>query len=272
MKVKSNKPEHEIKMLSVAIAQVHPLNLKTPPMDEHTFDALVHSINTRGFDSNISVLTVFRGLIVDGRHRLKAARQLGIEYLPCIELPHKTTKEALESFIWGTETKKSNSTIKKAYLALRALDENENMTQSEASLEFGVGTNTIKEMKTIRNLISPVMYETFYREDKLVFNGQTCKSIGTLLKRIKLATKLEQGEHELLKAQAVIDTNIKKVMLNKSEAVLKEIMADNTEADDATKFKLYTEAMERVTKKAIEDMNEAIKVLSENTQLKLGVE
>lgn len=58
--------------------EIHPLAELIPPMTEHEFSDLVRGLETEGFRSD-EPLVIYEGQILDGRHRYRASRQLGIE-------------------------------------------------------------------------------------------------------------------------------------------------------------------------------------------------
>ena len=65
-------------MMEVQMSEypISPLAMLFPPMLDEDFDKLVSSIQEQGL---LEPITLYQGEIIDGRHRYKACKQLGIE-------------------------------------------------------------------------------------------------------------------------------------------------------------------------------------------------
>lgn len=85
-----------------------------PPMDAAEFDRLVDSMTRHGFDEHEPVL-LYEGKILDGRHRLLAAREAGVE--PIVETFDGTDREALDKVQRRNLDRRHLTTAQKAAVA-----------------------------------------------------------------------------------------------------------------------------------------------------------
>jgi len=77
---------HKIEMVDVGLLTEHPRN--SNKQNRHTFKALKDNMEEEGFDENVLVSPRTDGepgyWVVSGNHRVRAARALGAEELPCV--------------------------------------------------------------------------------------------------------------------------------------------------------------------------------------------
>jgi len=73
----------------VAAIIEHPILAEMPMLPEVEMEALIADIRVNGVVQPLTVCSVERGVyqLLDGRHRLAAARAVGLETVPCIERP-----------------------------------------------------------------------------------------------------------------------------------------------------------------------------------------
>jgi len=66
-----------------------------------------------GFDKNVSHIIMYKGRVVDGRHRVKACSQLGIK-LWARNLPGTMATDEVESFVDNTENRRHQTATQRA--------------------------------------------------------------------------------------------------------------------------------------------------------------
>ena len=67
-----------------------------PQMSKEQFETLTESLLLDGQQQPISL---YRGKVVDGRHRVWAMRNLGIDFAKAVELPRNTRMDDVKSFV-----------------------------------------------------------------------------------------------------------------------------------------------------------------------------
>ena len=104
----------EIHTITVKDLVLHVEALATPRMSVESYEALKADILLNG---QIDPVLVFRGKIIDGRHRWLILQELGIDSIKYIALPNNTTLAQLRSIVQSKETRRHESP---AQLAIRA--------------------------------------------------------------------------------------------------------------------------------------------------------
>jgi len=88
------------------IKGIHKIAKVNPKMSEEQFEQLTKSIK----DIGITVpIILYRGLIVDGRHRVDVCKNTGITKLPAKIIPHKTKINDIEKEIYSMEVRRHQS-------------------------------------------------------------------------------------------------------------------------------------------------------------------
>jgi len=106
-----------------------------PLMSDKQFDNFI-KLFENGFDYNISHIVLYKGKVVDGRHRVKACKQLGIN-LYGRNLPSTMSTEEVKEFIHGTENRRHQTPTQlaiRAYLFwLKQKEEGNSISQDNAA-------------------------------------------------------------------------------------------------------------------------------------------
>ena len=123
---------------------LHPLAEIIPPMTEDEFQSLKEDIAAVG---QIDAITLMDGMVLDGRHRLRACRELGID--PQFAEMDGATEEHAVNFVRSVNTKRRN--LNKSQLAMvgAALAKYSGMGVEEAANEVGISTRGIREGKAV---------------------------------------------------------------------------------------------------------------------------
>jgi len=85
----TTEPAGQIELRDPQDLRSHPAtrHLHTLHEESAPFIALLHSIQTGGFDPDKPVTITESGGVLDGRHRWRAARKLGLSAIPCVVRP-----------------------------------------------------------------------------------------------------------------------------------------------------------------------------------------
>lgn len=157
---------------------IHPEANATPVMTKEQYDALKLDIERNG---QIDPVILFRGKIVDGRHRHRIMSELNHKTISGVSMPNNSTIAEIKSLAKSKETHRHQTPTQLAIYAYRQmLSHNANvknkdkyMTQSDAAKEFGVVVKQIGRAARIDNkLMRPDILDMLFDGNK--FN------IGTL--------------------------------------------------------------------------------------------
>ncbi len=97
-----------VNSIHVTDVREHPLAGANPYSSEEQYELLKKDIDVNGV---IVPVVFYRGLLVDGRHRVKACMELfksaeGDGMVPCIDLPHKYSLEKVREHVLSLETRR----------------------------------------------------------------------------------------------------------------------------------------------------------------------
>lgn len=135
----------KVEMMKVSDLTLHDLALTTPVMSGSTFEALKANIDTEG---QLEPVALYRGKIVDGRHRWLILQELGIEDIKVTKLPNNTTLDKLKSLVFSKELRRHETTAQLAIRAYRMMAEGK-LNQGEASDLVGVARKQVGLAKKI---------------------------------------------------------------------------------------------------------------------------
>ena len=208
MKEKPTKVE-EIFEVDIAELELHPLAKTTPRMTDKQYTALKADIEING---QLEPITLYRGRIVDGRHRWLILQELGIESVLATKLSNNTTTEKLKSIVKSKETRRHETPTQLAISAYRLmLNSKVKLTIMEAAEIVGADRRKVSDAKSIAEVYKrPDILEMLFDGDK--FNVGTTyvpartdslPSIMNWLKEQKASKKLvdTRGKIEMTEAQ-----------------------------------------------------------------------
>ena len=137
----------EIFELDITTLSIHDEALATPRMLEVQYESLKADIEQNG---QLDPVVIYRGKIVDGRHRFLILNELNIKTITCFKMPNNATLSDIKKLVRSKETRRHETATQLAISALRHITKsNEKMTQAEASKMFGVGPKAIGFAKKI---------------------------------------------------------------------------------------------------------------------------
>lgn len=225
---------NEIEMIDPLDLTLHSVALATPRMSSLAFEALKDDIEING---QIEPVILYRGKIVDGRHRWLVAQDLGLEKIKCVSLSQNTKLIELESLVQSKENRRHETA---AQLAIRAyrLKVSGNKYKSFAKAAMAIGANT-KRVSEANKIAS-----TYGRLDilELLFNGESFNtgtqerpfytdSLGTILRWLEETNSIVNGSRsvaieprdELTADENIIIAKILQVIRKESSLVQAEI-------------------------------------------------
>lgn len=164
------------KLQKVSDIEVHEMANLTPAMTEVKYNALKDSINTIG---QLLPIVIYRGRCVDGRHRLKAFRELGLEDILATTLNSQLSiEEVKEMVLNGYEQRRHQTPTQLAIMTFNEWNDSrksgENITQGALALKYGVSVKQLGRVKVLHELAGNDIIT-------LLFNGHKV-NIGTAYK------------------------------------------------------------------------------------------
>ena len=139
---------NKIDNILVSKGVLHELCELHPAMNETQYGALKESLSLTGQQQPV---ISYRGKIIDGRHRMMALKELGIESAEAVELPRSTSIEDVVLFVKSSETRRHQSKTQLACHAYLSLINPKTpiKTATQAALEYGVAKRDVSYCKTI---------------------------------------------------------------------------------------------------------------------------
>ena len=141
---------NKLENVLVREVELHELCEMHPIMSDSQFEALKDSLNLNGQQKPI---TLYRGKVIDGRHRIKAMIELDKNEATAEEVPRNTKMDEVKAFVRASETRRHQSVSQlacNAYLALHN-PKSSIKTASEAAIDFGVSKRDVSYCVTIAN-------------------------------------------------------------------------------------------------------------------------
>ena len=222
----------DIKVLNVVL---HDLCHTHPKMNENQFEALTESLNLNGQQQPI---ITYRGKVIDGRHRIWALNNLGVESAHAVELPRNTKMEDVESFVKSSETRRHQTKTQlacHAYLSL--INPKTNITSAtQAALDFGVSKRDISICKTIAENIGISTLESFAKGETINICVNGTYSNYSSIRRLYDAIKRKQKDFIVKKPVQNAAYN-----LNEERASIRNFCMNDSNDRVSTKLQLMQE-------------------------------
>lgn len=129
-------------MVAHAIADEHPL------MSEHNYNSFRNSIESYG---QLDAVILYRGKIVDGRHRLRALTELGIEQIKVSHLPNNLQLQEVKELVLASEQRRHQTPTQ---LAIKGYDwyKSNKCTQREAADMAGCNVTNFKRVVQLEKM------------------------------------------------------------------------------------------------------------------------
>ena len=141
---------------------LHKVALSTPKMDKQQYDALKADIDSKG---QLDPVTLYRGKIVDGRHRWLILQDLGVPTIKTESVANNTTLTELQDLVVSKEMRRHETAGQLAIRAYR-LSLEDGYTQASAAKSLGADRKKVGLVKKIT---------TIYQRPDIIdglFNGE----------------------------------------------------------------------------------------------------
>jgi hypothetical protein len=171
----------EIRKVEEFRNKFHYLAEINPYQSEAQFNALVRDIELNG---QLEPVKLYRGKIVDGRHRWLALESLGEKTIKCVQLPNAYTLDKVKEVVFSMETRRHQDTTSKVIVAYRDYLQSDE-TQQEIAKKHGVSQVDISHCKIIDSL-SPGITKLLFEGNSFKLNDykttRSLKKIATVLR------------------------------------------------------------------------------------------
>lgn len=155
--------------LKVDEIEIHELAHLTPVMTDGRFKALKHSIEELGQKLPI---VMYRGKCIDGRHRVRAFRELGLDEITAInENSQMSIEEIRETILNGYEQRRHQTPTQSAIMAYREWEacrvSGEKGSQGSIAEKYGIGLKQIGRAKQLYSLAGSNIMELLFQGNKI---------------------------------------------------------------------------------------------------------
>ena len=245
--VKSLTPE--IGLVSEFVGKIHKVAKLNPMMGKDEIEALKNDLKE---NSQLLPIYIFRGYIIDGRNRIKALSELGVENVDFIKLPHKTLTEDLMILASATERRRQQDQTQLGIKAYRANIES-GVSLKSAAESVGVSWNTAKLAKQLAGMRPKIVDSLFNIDyDYVTSYGSTTRSLNAIIADVKKIDeeKDPMGDNES-DGSGDIET-AKNISFVEKQIEACEIMMSNDELDFALEAVLNRRAMKSMERDGID--------------------
>ena len=194
----------EVKEVPLLTLDTHDLANLTPVMLESDYTALLLDIEEKG---QLDPMLVYRGKIVDGRHRFKALTQLNFETASIITLPNNTTKVEILDLIKTKETHRHQTPTQKAIYAYKMHTMHKEGAFGQASVKmsianaakiYGASTTLVTRVSKL-NKLRPDLLDILFSGEKINISAYSKKKMYTdsllsIIKWIEETKALEEPD------------------------------------------------------------------------------
>lgn len=221
-----------MKTYSLNDLTIHPEAEATPIMTSELFNAFKYDIETKG---QLDPVLVYRGRIIDGRHRYMALKELGIDNIIAQDISNNTTLDDIKSIIKSKEQRRHQTSTQLAIYAwkqfARIKQSGQKITQEEAAKEYGTNVKQLKRVVSINKRRGDNILDILFNGGKIDIGEpgrpmltDSLASIESWIKRIDEATSgtidigFSPREDLLEHEQSIVNTYINAIN-NESAAV-----------------------------------------------------
>lgn len=182
----------------------HSLASLNPGQTEGEYTSMKLSIEDIG---QTEPIVLFKGRVVDGRHRVKALRELEQETVKAIKLNNNLTLAHVTKVVLGSDRRRGATAAQKAIQAVRYMKSSD-ITQVEASAMFGVATPTITDIIKLEKSLGTDKINSLFRDGYLMFNNK--KYIN--MRKLRSAIKVEEEKKNSKPSEEVVPKHIEDIL------------------------------------------------------------
>ncbi len=159
----------DIKVLKVDQVEVHELAHLTPTMTEGRFTALKNSIAELG--QKLPII-MYRGKCIDGRHRLKAFKELGLTEINSINENSQMSLEDIKNVIVnGYEQRRHQTPTQTAIMSYREWvgyrELGDKISQGAVAEKYGIGLKQLGRAKQLEEVAGKDIMELLFQGNKI---------------------------------------------------------------------------------------------------------
>jgi len=175
--------------------EIHELAELTPTMTEVQFNTLVNSIAENG--QELPIVT-YRGKVIDGRHRVKALRELGLTTVKAVSEDSSMSIEDIKHKILNVyENRRHQTSTQKAIMAYRMYAEGkakgEKVSQGAIANLAGTTRKQLARAKELHGLAGDVVIELLFQGQRIntgtMSQPNNTDSLATLIAYYKKVTE-----------------------------------------------------------------------------------
>lgn len=167
-------------------------------MTDLEFEALKLDIELNG---QIMPVILYKGKLVDGRHRQRALIELGIHDMKCISLAGNISLIEVRNKVMGTEVRRADNLGQKSIRAYKWLNEEPGRTQGQAGIKFGIAQASVSEAKRIYDKIAPETIDRYYNQGYLLIDRKRQSTLRGILKAFDVQNQIPPTREPLTKQQ-----------------------------------------------------------------------
>ncbi len=147
---------------------IHDLAYLNPLTTNEDYTSLRGSISSVG---QLEPIRLYKGKVVDGRHRLKACKELNIQ-VKYINLPETMTLSDVKEIVMGTEKRRHQTPTQKAisaykYYRMENEDGKVKLSMGKAAEEYGTNRMMVDRAKKLWKLVGECVIEELHDGAKL---------------------------------------------------------------------------------------------------------
>ena len=172
-----------MEVLKIEDLQVHRLAHEHRLMNELEFEALKNSIQD---DGQIVDIILYKGKIVDGRHRVRALIELGEETVKVSNLPGNISLAEVRSKVMSTEMRRADNAMQKAIRGYKDIINGNGLTQSETAVKFGVSRDKISQAKKLHAKLGIEFLEDLYHAGYVMLGDRRLTQLRDIIKHYEI--------------------------------------------------------------------------------------
>ena len=192
--------------LSIDTLLIHRLANEHRTMTELEFEALKLDIQDNG---QLIPVILYKGKVVDGRHRMRALQELGEDSIKIDNLPGNMSLAEVKKRVLGTEIRRADNVMQKAIRGYKAYSGG-TMTQAEASVKVGVAQDQISRAKKVHEKLGAEFLDSLYQMGYATLGNRRLTQLRDILKyyEVKPADdrEYEPPTEELAKVYIMLKT------------------------------------------------------------------
>jgi ribosomal protein L20A (L18A) len=179
--VKKISQQIEVRTIESLRDKFHPLAEMNPYQSEEEFNALMRDIELNGQRQPI---LLYKGKIVDGRHRWLALEALGEEHIKCVLLPNNMTLDEVKGVVFSMENRRHQDKTCRAIRAYREWKET-GESQSDIAAKHGVTRYDISYCKTIDEYSKDMTSYLFEGNSYKLNDNKTTRNLKRIVNDLK---------------------------------------------------------------------------------------